>query len=355
MVFDENMSTIAWIFSTVTLLAGIIAGYAFGVRSGRNTSSGVSATDSAAFAQQVATQLAPVRDVLGQLDTRVHRLGSNQSSQLSTLTEQMRQNQIVDQLILESTQGLDTALRQAPKRGTWGEVSLRRVLEMSGLTRHIDFSEQVRSNDGAARPDVVVRLPGEAALIIDAKVPLDAFLRASEADERAGAFMAEHVRAVRGHVRTLAQRDYARVIDGAVDSVLLFMPSEALISASFDEDPALFEDALARGIIIVGPAGLMTLIRSVGNLWSRQYVTEDAHEILTLGRTLVDRINVLGGHLANLGSALNSTIEQFNATVGSFDQRLVVTTRKIASFEHDIEAPPSAVEIVPRRVNQTDE
>ncbi|MDO5719489.1 MAG: DNA recombination protein RmuC [Actinomycetaceae bacterium] len=348
------MSTIAWIFSTVTLLLGIIAGYAFGLRSGRNTNSGVSASDSAAFAQQVATQLAPVRDVLGQLDTRVHRLGSNQSSQLSTLTEQMRQNQIVDQLILESTQGLDSALRQSPKRGTWGEVSLRRVLEMSGLTRHIDFSEQVRANGGAARPDVVIRLPGDAALVIDAKVPLDAYLRASEDDERAGAFMAEHARAVRGHIRALAQRDYAHVIDGAVDSVLLFMPSEALISASFDEDPTLFEDALARGIIIVGPAGLMTLMRSVGNLWSRQYVTEDAHEILTLGRTLVERINVLGGHLGNLGNALTTAIEQFNATVGSFDQRLVVTTRKIASFEHDVNDPPSALEAATRRVNQTD-
>lgn len=346
------MSTVSWIFSALTLLIGIIAGYAIGIRSRPHTPS-TDATEGAALAQHVSTQLAPVRESLAQLDQRINRLGSHQASHLSVLTEQMRQSQIVDQLILESTQGLDSALRQSPKRGTWGEVSLRRVLELSGLTQHIDFDEQVHSA-GGSRPDVVVHLPGEAAIVIDAKVPLDAYLRAAEDDQRAGALMQAHTKAVRGHVRALAQRDYARVVDGAVDSVLLFMPSEALISASFDEDPALFEDSLARGIIIVGPAGLMTLMRSVGNLWSRQYVSQDAHEILDLGRTLVDRINVLGGHLANVGSALTTTINQFNAAVGSFDQRLVVATRKIASFEYDVNDAPTTLDLLPRQVNNTE-
>lgn len=353
MVFDGNMSTVSWIFSALTLLIGIIAGYALGLRNRPHTPSNDGA-EGVALAQHVSAQLAPVRESLAQLDQRVNRLGSHQASHLSVLTEQMRQAQIVDQLILESTQGLDTALRQSPKRGTWGEVSLRRVLELSGLTRHIDFSEQVRNADGT-RPDVVVRLPGEAAIVIDAKVPLDAYLRATEDDERAAIFMRDHTKAVRGHVRGLAQRDYSRAVDGAVDSVLLFMPSEALISASFDEDPTLFEDALARGIIIVGPAGLMTLLRSVGNLWSRQYVSQDAHEILQLGRTLVDRINVLGGHLTSLGNALATTINQFNATVGSFDQRLVIATRKITSFEQNVDDAPSALDLFPRRVHNTDE
>ncbi|MDO5721924.1 MAG: DNA recombination protein RmuC [Actinomycetaceae bacterium] len=327
------MTSFAWIMSAFTLCLGIILGSVATVWWHRHTADNApTATPTTDTAVQIARDLAPLTQGVTQLNARLTQLENHHSAGVATLREQLRQTQLTDRLILEATQGLDNALRQAPKRGTWGEASLQRVLEASGLSQHIDFSLQMQHNAGASRPDAVIHLPTDAHLVIDAKVPLDAYLQAHENDEEAYALMQEHARAVRAHMRQLARRDYAKVVAGAVDTVVMYLPSEALLSASFDADPALFEDALKTGIVIVGPAGLMTLLRSVGSLWARQHLDEDAQTIVELGRTMVERMEVLARHLAKLGANLTTTVDTYNAAVGSFEQRLAASTRAVTAL-----------------------
>ena len=343
------MTTTGWILSIVFLLVGLVAGYFAGM-GGRSKPEVDEATQREALAYQISNELAPVNKALMMLDSKVGQMFVAQKNQLGWVIQQLQQSQQVERDVLEATQNLDTALRQSPKRGRWGEVSLQRILEMSGLTRHIDFYEQVRTNSqeqsqaGKARPDAVVQLPGKAALVIDAKVPLDAYLRSMEDEERAPQEMAKHVEAVRRHVNELSKRKYSDVVQGSLDAVILFMPTEALIAASFDASPDLFDQAMDKGVIIVGPTALHTLLRAVGHVWSQQSLEEDAQEVLALGRTLVDRINILGEHLGKLGDSLRQTVSNYNRAVGSFETRLAVSARQINSFESVVRDSPERLD-----------
>lgn len=329
MVFHGNMTTVAWIVAALCLCVGVIIGLV-GSALWRSRTQPPALPEAAGL--DILRELSPLSRGVEQLQNRLLKLETQHVDGLATLREQLRQSQLTDRLILEATQDLDSALRQAPKRGTWGEASLQRVLEACGMSQHIDFHLQQRHQQGAARPDAVVHLPAGAHLVIDAKVPLDAYLQAHENDEDAYRLMREHARALRHHVRTLAERDYAKVVDAAVDTVVMYLPSEALVAASFDADPTVFEDALKRGIVVVGPAGLMTLLRSVGSLWARQNLDEDAQAIIQLGHTLVERMEILARHLTKLGGALTASVEAYNATVGSFEQRLAASARSVTAL-----------------------
>lgn len=338
-----GMTTTGWILSILLLLVGLVAGYFAGL-DGRKKPQVDEATQREALAYQISNELAPVNEALSLLGNKVGQMDAGQRKHLDWVIHQLQQSQQVEREVLEATQNLDTALRQSPKRGTWGEVSLQRVLEMSGLTRHIDFYEQVRTNSGKARPDAVVRLPGKAALVIDAKVPLDAYLRSFEDEEFASLEMNKHVEAVRRHINDLSKRSYSDIVEGALQAVILFMPSEALVAASFDASPQLLDDAMDKGVIVVGPTALHTLLRAVSHVWSQQSLEQDAQEILDLGRTLVDRINILGGHLGKLGDSLRQTVANYNRAIGSFEQRLAVSARNINSFERVVKDAPEQLE-----------
>lgn len=337
------MTTTGWILSILLLLVGLVAGYFAGL-DGRKKPEVDEATQREALAYQISNELAPVNEALSLLGNKVGQMDAGQRKHLDWVIHQLQQSQQVEREVLEATQNLDTALRQSPKRGTWGEVSLQRVLEMSGLTRHIDFYEQVRTNSGKARPDAVVRLPGKAALVIDAKVPLDAYLRSFEDEEFASLEMNKHVEAVRRHINDLSKRSYSDIVEGALQAVILFMPSEALVAASFDASPQLLDDAMDKGVIVVGPTALHTLLRAVSHVWSQQSLEQDVQEILDLGRTLVDRINILGGHLGKLGDSLRQTVANYNRAIGSFEQRLAVSARNINSFERVVKDAPDQLE-----------
>lgn len=340
------MTTVAWIVAALCLSVGILIGLLGGALWRTQTQR---ATPAHSAEVEVLRELSPLSKGVEQLQNRLLKLETQHVDGIATLREQLRQSQLTDRLILQATQDLDSALRQAPKRGTWGEASLQRVLEACGMSQHIDFHLQQRHLQGAARPDAVVHLPAGAHLVIDAKVPLDAYLQAHENDEDAYQLMREHARALRQHVRTLAGRNYANVVDGAVDTVVMYLPSEALVAASFDADPTVFEDALKRGIVVVGPAGLMTLLRSVGSLWARQNLDEDAQAIIQLGHTLVERMEVLARHLVKLGGALTASVEAYNATVGSFEQRLAVSTRAVSALALKT---PTAVPMIDTRARE---
>ncbi|MDO5034271.1 MAG: DNA recombination protein RmuC [Actinomycetaceae bacterium] len=342
------MTTTGWIISLITLVAGLVVGYFAGFLAAKGAREASSGVDKDALAYQVSKELAPLNEALHALDSRVGRMDTAQKHHLDWVISELGMSQQTGREVLAATQKLDTALRGAPTRGSWGELSLRRVLEMSGLAKHIDFDEQVRL--GGARPDVVVNLPGDGALVIDSKVPLDAYMRSFDDEELRAENLKAHSRAVRSHVNQLANRKYADIVPGSLDVVVLYMPSEALIGASLEADPQLFDDAIDKGIVIAGPSALHTLLRVVGYAWSKDSLEQDAREILQLGRTLAERINLLSTHLAKLGDSLRQTVVNYNSAVGSFEKRLAVTARNISSIERSINSPIEPIDHAVRQV-----
>jgi DNA recombination protein RmuC len=230
------------------------------------------------------------------------------------------------------TRGLAGALTDRTVRGTWGEVQLRRVLEQAGMVAHADFVEQSshRGPDAAGRPDVVVRLPNGRCVVIDAKAPLDAYLRASACDDDAGrsAELAEHARAVAGHVSALSRRDYQQLVPGSIDFVVMFVPGDAFLSAAFDHRPDLFDLAAGQDVILASPGTLMAFLRGVASGWRERQVAEEAEAVAALGRELHERVSVFAEHFGTVGVALGRAVGSYNQALSSMERRLLVTARR---------------------------
>ncbi|MCS4485227.1 DNA recombination protein RmuC [Gleimia sp. 6138-11-ORH1] len=338
------------LLALLALVCGLFLGFIAGLRYRQSSVSADNSQSHVALTTQLSSQLRPLHDSLTSLSGKVQQFEVNQRENLAGLRSQLKASQLVDQQILETTLGLDSALRNTSKRGSWGEASLRRVLELSGLTKQIDFLEQVPLENELGKvegiPDAIVHLPNRAALIIDSKVPLDAYLEAEDFTDPQQLRL--HAQAVRRHVATLTKRDYQRQLSTAIDSVILFMPSEALVSASFQGDPTVFDQALQQGVIIVGPSGLMTLLRSVGHLWSRQSLNEDAAEILRLGTILTQRLGRLSTLLTSLGKHLQSAVGAYNDVVASFESRFKTPLRAISALEAKVSAETKPVDLALR-------
>ena len=313
----------------------------------------------------VLRALAPVRSQLEQVGARVESLEKQRAEQHAALAEQLRATALREQDLARSTASLEGALRSRSARGMWGEVELARVLEASGMMRHVDFSEQrtigalvqrrgglgaaTDSGSGAAgrsRPDVVVHLPGDGYLAVDAKAPMDSYLAATavrgagpEDEERRRELLEAHARALRGHVDQLAARRYDRALGDSPELVVLFVPAEAVLSAALEADPALLEHALGRGVALASPVSLLTLLRTCATAWARTAVNDDARELLELGRTLYERLGTVAGHLDALGGALRRSVTAYNKAVGSMENRLLVTARSLETLGEQVDSP----------------
>ncbi|PHP53609.1 DNA recombination protein RmuC [Actinomyces ruminis] len=331
----------------------------------------------------VLRALAPVRSQLEQVGARVEQMEQQRAAEHATLTEQLRAGAESDRELRRTTTALEGALRSRSSRGVWGEVELARVLEASGMMRHIDFSEQrsvaavVGRRNGASgtsanpksRPDVVVHLPGDGFLALDAKVPLDSYLRACavEADPDGAApamaaspgrpspegrapggpapqelrarLLAKHAKALRAHVDALADRHYARTLQDSPELVVLFVPAEPILAAALEADPTLMEHALDRGVALTTPASLLALLRTCATAWARTAVNDDARELVELGRTLYERLGTVAKHLDALGAALTRSVIAYNQAVGSIESRLLVTARSFETFGDGLAAP----------------
>ena len=318
----------------------------------------------------VLRALAPVRSQLEQVGARVESLEKQRAEQHAALAEQLRATALREQDLARSTACLEGALRSRSARGMWGEVELARVLEASGMMRHVDFSEQrtigalvqrrggpagapgaagSAAGEGAAgrsRPDVVVHLPGEGYLAVDAKAPMDSYLAATavqgsgpEDEERRGRLLEAHARALRGHVDQLAARRYDRALGDSPELVVLFVPAEAVLSAALEADPALLEHALGRGVALASPVSLLTLLRTCATAWARTAVNDDARELLELGRTLYERLGTVASHLDALGGALRRSVTAYNKAVGSMENRLLVTARSLETLGEQVDSP----------------
>ena len=320
----------------------------------------------------VLRALAPVRNQLEQVGARVESLEKQRAEQHAALAEQLRATALREQDLARSTASLEGALRSRSARGMWGEVELARVLEASGMMRHVDFSEQrtigalvqrrggsARSGDptagegtagegaaGRSRPDVVVHLPGDGYLAVDAKAPMDSYLAATavrgagpEDEERRRELLEAHARALRGHVDQLAARRYDRALGDSPELVVLFVPAEAVLSAALEADPTLLEHALGRGVALASPVSLLTLLRTCATAWARTAVNDDARELLELGRTLYERLGTVAGHLDALGGALRRSVTAYNKAVGSMEKRLLVTARTLETLGDQVSSP----------------
>ena len=327
----------------------------------------------------VLRALAPVRSQLEQVGARVESLEKQRAEQHAALAEQLRATALREQDLARSTACLEGALRSRSARGMWGEVELARVLEASGMMRHVDFSEQrtigalvqrrrgqagppgspgaaastastaSAAGEGAAgrsRPDVVVHLPGDGYLAVDAKAPMDSYLAATavqgagdEDEERRRQLLEAHARALRGHVDQLAARRYDRALGDSPELVVLFVPAEAVLSAALEADPALLEHALGRGVALASPVSLLTLLRTCATTWARTAVNDDARELLELGRTLYERLGTVASHLDALGGALRRSVTAYNKAVGSMENRLLVTARSLETLGEQVDSP----------------
>ena len=259
----------------------------------------------------------------------------------------------------DQTAQLTTALRRPQVRGRWGELHLRRTVELAGLVDRCDFDEQVRLEaDGTAgpqRPDLVVHLAGGRDVVVDAKVPLDAFLDATAAgdDAERDHHLRRHARQVRTHVDQLGSKAYWRALEGAPEFVVLFVPAESFLSAALEADPTLLEHAAARQVVLASPTTLIALLRTVAQGWQHEALAEQARAIHRLGVDLHRRLRTLDQHLDDVGRSLNAAVGHYNRAMGSLDSRVLVSARRfseLAVTDEDLPAPrPVGLRAVERR------
>lgn len=302
----------------------------------------------------VLQALAPVRAQLKQMTQRVDQMEQIRARQHGALTEQLRESARRENELARTTASLEGALRSRSARGTWGEVELARILEASGMLPHVDFAEQrsigsltqgrglgaVSSSGDLGRPDVTIHLPGQGFLALDAKAPMDAYLRACAIDEggedaesRRRAELWAHAKALRSHIEALAGRDYARSLGASPELVILFVPSEAALSAALRTDASLLDDAMARGVALCSPVTLLAVARTCATAWARTSINEQADQVIALGRELYERLGVVAGHMENLGKHLAKTVDFYNKTVSSMESRLLASARSVSALE----------------------
>jgi DNA recombination protein RmuC len=254
----------------------------------------------------------------------------------------------VQDLLQRETRNLSTALRRPEVRGRWGEITLRRVVELAGMSEHCDFAEQaqVSGESGALRPDLLVRMPDSRSIVVDAKTPLDAYLAAVEApdDDARHEALSRHARQVEERVRELGRKSYWEQFEHSPEFAVLFLPGDQFLSAALAEKPELIDAALKQRIIVTTPSTLMALLKVIAYGWRQSRVTENAREIRELGQDLHKRLGVFVGHLQKVGRSFGSAIDAFNSAVGSMERNVLPQARKFTELGATSDAPIEPVD-----------
>ncbi|MAU80938.1 DNA recombination protein RmuC [Gordonia sp. Z-3] len=292
---------------------------------------------SSAIGGQVAHIIDPLRGLLAQMSEELRRTEHHRINAYAGLSEQVRGMHAASAQLTDQTRALTNALHTPQIRGRWGEVQLERVVELAGMSRHCDFATQVGADGtaGSVRPDMVVHLAGGRTIVVDAKVPLHAYLRAVDTDDpdEIARLHTEHGRALRNHITQLASKAYWSAFDNTPEMVVLFVPSDPVLEAAVRAEGDLIEFGFTKNVVLTTPATLVALLRTVALGWRHDAMARDAATIHQLGTELHHRLGGVLGHLDRLGGSLRRAVESFNSTVGAVDARVGVTARKLAELD----------------------
>jgi DNA recombination protein RmuC len=306
--------------------------------------------------------LAPVKVHLEQMQLTVATLEKERTEQFGSIQQQLKSAIESDEQLRKQTQALSQALTSNNVRGVWGEAQLRKLVELAGLIKHADFDEQatISTNTGAGRADMVINLPGGKSLAIDSKVPFSAYQEASAISElatgeeaaRRARLIAEHVKAVKAHIDALGTKAYWSGLDASPDFVIAFIPSESLLSAALDADPALLEYAFKKNVALASPVSLFSVLKTINFIWRQNADESSVRNMIKLGKELYERVGKVAEHADKLGRSITSTVKDYNQFVSSLEGRMLVTARKLNDLDEnalgteDISAPKE-LEIAP--------
>lgn len=310
--------------------------------------------------KKAESELKPIREALERCNKEIQELEKSRIGAYATLKEQVSSLLESQVSLKKETASLVSALRTPHVRGRWGEMQLRRVVELAGMVPYCDFIEQQSENttEGRLRPDLIVRLPGDRNIVVDSKVPLSSYLESIEStdDEMRKAKLKDHARLLRNHIGLLSKKNYGEHFQPAPEFVVLFLPGESLFSAALEHDPMLLELGAEAKVILATPTTLIALLKSVFYGWRQERLSKSAEEIALLGRELYKRLSDMGGHFAKMGKSLEDAVEAYNKTCGSFESRVLVSARRFeelqaTSLGKTIE-PLETIDKTPRKIEE---
>ena len=280
----------------------------------------------------IESMVRPIREALARSEAQIQSIERDRIDAFAAIKTQMETLASGQSLLSRETRNLVTALRRPDVRGQWGEITLRRLVELSGMSAHVDFTEQPHrpTESGAIRPDMIVHMPERRDIVVDVKTPLDAYLAAVEAqsEEERGAQLRRHAQLVGARVRELASKQYWSQFEQSPDFVVLFLPGDQFLSAALQENPGLIDESLRQNVMLATPTSLVALLKAVAYGWKQAILADNAIEIRRLGEELYKRLAVFGEHLGRLGKSLGSSVESFNKAVGSLEQQVLPAARR---------------------------
>ena len=286
--------------------------------------------------QAIEHIIKPIKQALEKTEKQLHAIERERKEAYGSISKHLESMTQTQQMLHGETRNLAQALRRPEVRGQWGELTLKRLVELAGMAPHCDFYEQehTQTEDGAIRPDMIIRMPGGREIVVDVKTPLDAYLSAVEAadDKSRDQHLQHHAKKVRERIRELASKNYWNQFKNSPDFVVLFIPGDNFLSAALDKSPELLEYALQQKVILATPTSLVALLRAIAFGWNQEIVAENAEKIRHLGEDLYKRLNTFTNHLAKLGKTITSSVDNYNSAVGSFQRQLIPGARKFSEM-----------------------